>query len=216
LAKDGWHCTLVDITREGPLLARARFEQAQRQGWFVTGDVFALPFRDDTFDVVHSNGLLDVLPNIETAIHEMVRVLRPGGLFVAASNPRRRSVQTVCEQVLTWAGRVRRRVRRHADRRHRPLAATKSVFRNDFSLAAHLAACRMAGLQDVRGHGVGLLPVVSLPRRLMRAYVRMTRALAPLCVRFNRSEASWTARWGVMLAVYGVKVRRENAGSRTR
>src|SRR5262245_58224924 len=111
LAGDGWECTLVDLTHEGPLLARARFEEGGRRGRFVRGDVFALPFADDSFDVVYSNGLLDVLPSIENAIAEMTRVLRPGGLFVAASNPRRRSVQTFTEDLLAWARRVRRFVR---------------------------------------------------------------------------------------------------------
>ena len=208
LAKDGWDCTLVDITQEGPLLGRARFEQAQQKGWFVRGDVFALPFPDETFDVVYSNGLLDVLPDIGTGIREMTRVLRPGGLFVAASNPRRLSVQTVFERVLAWAARMRRLIRPRRDLRYRPPAAARPVFRNDFSLAAHLAACRAAGLDDAHGHGVGMLPVVALPGPLMRAYVKMTRALAPLCVRFNWSEAPWTAKWGVMLAVYGVKTAR--------
>jgi SAM-dependent methyltransferase len=206
LANNGWDCTLVDITQEGPLLARARFDQAQQKGWFVRGDVFALPFPDETFDVVYSNGLLDVLPDIGTAIREMTRVLRPAGLFVAASNPRRRSVQTVLESVLAWVRRIRRRIRPRPDALHRPAAGAQPVFRNDFSLAAHLAACREAGLEDTRGHGVGLLPVVALPAPLMRAYVRMTRVLAPLCLRFNWSEAPWTAKWGVMLAVYGVKL----------
>lgn len=211
LANDGWHCTLVDITQEGPLLARARFEQAHQKGWFVRGDVFALPFADETFDVVFSSGLLDVLPSIETAIREMTRVLRPGGLFVAASNPRRRSVQTVSEGVAAWAARMRRRIRPRSDPGNRPQAGARPVFRNDFSLAAHLAACREAGLEDTHGHGVGLLPVVALRAPLMRAYVRMTRSLAPLCVRFNWSEAPWTAKWGVMLAVYGLKTPRAMA-----
>jgi len=215
LASDGWDCTLVDITEEGPLLARARFEQGQRKGCFVRGDVFALPFPDDTFDVVYSNGLLDVLPDIGTAIREMTRVLRPGGLFVAASNPRRLSVQTVFERALASAGRIRRFIRARPDARNRPPAAARPVFRNDFTLTAHLAACRDAGLEDIHGHGVGLLPVVSLPAPLMRAYVRLSRALTPLSLRFNRSEASWTAKWGVMLAVYGVKAP-GRAGSQTR
>jgi SAM-dependent methyltransferase len=192
----------VDVTREGPLLARARFERARRKGWFVRGNVFHLPFLDESFDVVYSSGLLDVLPDIETAIREMARVLRPGGLFVAACNPRRRSIQTISEQGLAWARRMRRLFRLRAG----PSAATvKPVARNDFSLAAHLDACVAAGLEDTHGHGVGMLPVLALPGPLMRAYVRITRALAPVCLRFNRSEAPWTAKWGVMLAVYGVK-----------
>jgi hypothetical protein len=87
------------------------------------------------------------------------------------------------------------------------------VFRNDFTLGAHLAACRVAGLDDVHGHGVGLLPVVALPGPLMRAYVHMARALVPLSLRFNASEAPWTAKWGVMLAVYGVKAPARSATS---
>jgi SAM-dependent methyltransferase len=205
LAREGWHCTLLDVTREGPLMARARFERARRKGWFVRGDVFRLPFPDGSFDVVYSSGLLDVLPDIESAIREMARVLRPGGLFVAASNPRRRSIQTISEQWLAWARRMRRLLRRRSDRRASPPASGPPVFRNNFSLAAHLDACGAAGLQDIHGHGVGMLPVLTLPPALMRAYVRITRALAPLCIRFNRSEAAWTAKWGLMLAVYGVK-----------
>jgi ubiquinone/menaquinone biosynthesis C-methylase UbiE len=204
LAKEGWHCALLDITEEGPLLARARFEAQSVPGWFVRGDVFVLPFGDETFDVVYSNGLLDVLPDIRPAIREMTRVLRPGGLFVAACNPRRLSVQTVAEWLLAGVRRIRRRDPTRA------LPATgQPVFRNDFSLAAHLAACREAGLEDARGHGVGLLPIVPLPGPLMRSYVWFTRALAPLCVRFNSSEGAWTAKWGVMLAIYGSKPTRD-------
>jgi SAM-dependent methyltransferase len=203
LAADGWHCTLVDVTREGPLLARDRFERAKRRGWFVRGDVLRLPFPDGSFDVVYSSGLLDVLPDIEMPSREMTRVLRPGGLFVAASNPRRRSIQTISEHWLGWAQRLRRRLRPGGAAV--PRTPVKPVFRNDFSLASHLDACAAAGLEDTRGHGVGMLPAVALPRPLMRAYVRITRALAPLCIRFNRSEAAWTAKWGLMLAVYGVK-----------
>ncbi len=85
------------------------------------------------------------------------------------------------------------------------MAAPPPVLRNDLSLDAYLATCEHAGLRNVRGHGVGLLPIVQLPGALMRGYLRFTRAIAPLCLRFDWSESEWTAKWGVMLAVYGFK-----------
>jgi SAM-dependent methyltransferase len=214
LARHGWQCTLVDITAEGPLLARKRFERGHRRGRFVTGDAGALPFADATFDVVYSNGLLDVLPDIQLAIREMVRVLRPGGLFVAATNPRRCSVQTAAEWLLSPERPVRRALsRRRWARPHqdRPAPGARGETtrrlppRNDFSLGAHIVACEAAGLQRVRGHGVGLLPVVNLPGPLMRGYIHLTRASRPLWMQFNRCEWAWTAHWGVLLAVYGFK-----------
>jgi ubiquinone/menaquinone biosynthesis C-methylase UbiE len=203
LARQGWQCTLVDITTEGPLLARERFERGHQRGGFVTGDVLHLPFADQSFDVVYSNGLLDVLPDIKAATREMTRVLRPGGLFVAAANPRRLSVQTLTERSLSLVRKARRLLRRNPDRAYPSTPTAAPVFRNDYSLEAYLAACKEAGLQDIRGHGVGLLPVVALPGSLMRRYVQLARMLAPLHLRFNWSESAWTAGWGVMLAFYG-------------
>jgi SAM-dependent methyltransferase len=205
LARQGWQCTLLDLTADGPLLARERFERGHQRAGYVTGDVFHLPFADETFDVVYSSGLLDVLPEITGATREMTRVLRPGGLFVAAANPRRVSVQTVAERFLAMARGAQRRLRRSHNQAGPSSAAVRPVFRNEFSLQAHIDAGIGAGLVNIRGHGVGLLPVVDFSGRLMRGYVRLTRALAPLCLRFNWSESAWTAKWGVMLAVYGFK-----------
>jgi ubiquinone/menaquinone biosynthesis C-methylase UbiE len=215
LTREGWQCTLVDIITEGPRLTRERFRKGQCSAWFVTGDVFCLPFANETFDVVYSNGLLDVLPDITMAIREMTRVLQPGGLFVASTNPRRCSVQTVAERLLSLERRARRLfsprrwarrlLRRSSNQEHQPTTTVLPLFRNNFSLEAHMAACKKAGLQNIHGHGVGLLPVVAFPGPLMNGYLQLTRALVPLCLRFNWSESAWTAKWGIMLAVYGFK-----------
>src|SRR5262249_20360313 len=142
LTRQGWQCALVDISIEGPRLARRRFEQARRTAWYVTGDVFHLPFANESFDVVYSSGLLDVLSDITAATGEMTRVLRPGGLFVAASNPRRRSVQTVAQECLTRARQARRLLRRSRRQSGQDTLPVPPDIRNAFSLEAHLAACR--------------------------------------------------------------------------
>ena len=59
----------------------------------LTADAQHLPFADTTFDVVMANHMLYHVPDIDMAIREMKRVLKPGGIIVAATN----SVQTMRE-----------------------------------------------------------------------------------------------------------------------
>jgi len=70
---------------EAPLTA-ARSAAAGRgdtRTVFRTGDALALPFGDDTFDVVHAHQVLQHLTHPVRALSEMRRVCRPGG-WVAA------------------------------------------------------------------------------------------------------------------------------------
>lgn len=47
----------------------------------------ALPFRNDSFDVVFCLAVLHHIPDLGRALHEVARVLRPGGLFLALREP---------------------------------------------------------------------------------------------------------------------------------
>ena len=47
------------------------------------GDVHALPFADDEFDVVHAHQVLQHVADPVRALREMARVVRPGGLVAA-------------------------------------------------------------------------------------------------------------------------------------
>ena len=51
-------------------------------------DVQALPFPDHFFDVVLANHMLYHIPNINQALTELRRVLKPEGLLIAATNAR--------------------------------------------------------------------------------------------------------------------------------
>ncbi len=50
---------------------------------FAVGDVHALDFADDTFDVVHAHQVLQHVGDPVLALREMRRVCRPGGLVAA-------------------------------------------------------------------------------------------------------------------------------------
>ncbi len=50
---------------------------------FEQADVFALPYPDSSFDVVHAHQVLQHLPDPVAALREMRRVCRPGGIVAA-------------------------------------------------------------------------------------------------------------------------------------
>lgn len=64
--------------------AEAVLDEARAHGVtnarFEVADAYALPFADDSFDVVHAHQLLQHLTDPVAALREMRRVARPGGL----------------------------------------------------------------------------------------------------------------------------------------
>ena len=56
---------------------------------FMAGDIFKLPFADDSLDIIVSSEVVEHLPDPRPALREMARVLRPGGyVMVTTPNPR--------------------------------------------------------------------------------------------------------------------------------
>ena len=74
------HVTGIDMTPE--MLAKAR-AAAEELGLgnvdFVEGEGEQLPFEDETFDVVISNGVIDLIPDKDAVFSGLFRVLKPGG-----------------------------------------------------------------------------------------------------------------------------------------
>ena len=72
--------TGIDMTPE--MIENAR-EGASAVGLgnvtFVEGEIEELPFEDESFDVVISNGVIDLLPDKEVVFASIYRILRPGG-----------------------------------------------------------------------------------------------------------------------------------------
>jgi arsenite methyltransferase len=72
--------TGVDMTPQ--MLAKARAAAAEMDAGnveFVEGEAEKLPFEDGSFDVVVSNGVIDLIPDKDAVFSDLYRVLAPGG-----------------------------------------------------------------------------------------------------------------------------------------
>jgi SAM-dependent methyltransferase len=74
------HVTGIDMTPEMLVKARAAAtEMGVANVDFVEGEAEGLPFADASFDVVISNGVIDLVPDKDAVFAELYRVLAPGG-----------------------------------------------------------------------------------------------------------------------------------------
>ena len=101
LLRHGGHVVSVDLSTAIDVVARKlRMEPC----WFgVQGDVTALPFASDQFDVVYCEGVIQHTRDSAATVRELCRVARPGGRVLASHYVR--------PVPRTWLHRQVRRVR---------------------------------------------------------------------------------------------------------
>ena len=79
-ARNGARCVGIDLTPRSVEITRHRFHLYGAEAGLMISDGEHLPFRDESFDVVYSNGVLHHTPDTAGAIREVYRVLRQGGV----------------------------------------------------------------------------------------------------------------------------------------
>jgi ubiquinone/menaquinone biosynthesis C-methylase UbiE len=81
---DPGRVTAMEQTDQALDLARAEAESRGLSSIdFAVADVHAMPFEDDTFDVVHAHQVLQHVGDPVQALREMRRVCKPGGVVAA-------------------------------------------------------------------------------------------------------------------------------------
>jgi arsenite methyltransferase len=98
--------TGIDMTPE--MVAKARGSIAEMglgNVKIVEGSAEHLPFEDASFDVVISNGVIDLVPDKDAVFSEITRVLRPGGRIQLADVTIQNPVSEVSKRDIDlWAG----------------------------------------------------------------------------------------------------------------
>lgn len=154
--------TLTDIS---PGMVQVAVRNGQGLGLPVSGEVAdaeALPFEDASFDLVVGHAVLHHIPDVEQAMREVLRVLRPGGRFVFAGEPTQRGdlVARKLSRLTWWAASRVTQLPALRDRWARPPAELAESSRaaaleavvdlHTFDPDRLAATCMRAGAIDVR------------------------------------------------------------------
>lgn len=77
----------IDINSGSLRTAVSFAKQMDTHPEFICANVFELPFRGESFDVIFSNGMIEHLPEVDGLFPSLLRVLRPGGRIRLAFAP---------------------------------------------------------------------------------------------------------------------------------
>ena len=94
---EGCHVTLTDLS--SGMLETARQNTTHLHADYAVCDAMALPYEDNSFDVVIANMMLYHVPDIARALREIRRVLKPEGRFFAATFGEHGAVEAVLDML---------------------------------------------------------------------------------------------------------------------
>lgn len=163
----GFKCTLLDISPSVIDIAKQIFSKNALHAQFIVGDVYDLPFDDNSFDIVFSIGLLEHLEDVEKPMWEQVRVLEDGGLFITYVVPENKNnIQREYQWMNNLLGYYSN-VEKDKDN------DKQEIFRTDKDSRHYLDIMKNLPLVNTGSSGVYPLPMIShsieFPFTLMRA-----------------------------------------------
>lgn len=156
LAQEGCQVFGVDYSANAIEVAKRNFALLGLTGTFCLGDAFRLPFSSDCFDMVFSTGLIEHFEDPSPIVVEMVRVLRPGGVFWSDIAPRKFSLLRSLDFLTKLVKRDR-----------------VEIFEREFSKREVELLLSEAGLREVDVFAAGVFP----PRRLVIERIRLMRSI---------------------------------------
>ena len=186
----------MDFSPNALKAARLNYDSAAATGGFLTGDGFALPVQDHSLDIVLSTGLLEHFDDPTPIVREMVRVLKPGGLFYSDIVPKKFSLF----RSLDWVGNLK-----HA------FVGTgqeqDGFYERAFTSGQISTLLRDGGLTDITVFPAGVVPpyvpLLCRSERMRDFQVSWVQKTQRLWRGFDRT---WVAAWlGFYYFAWGIK-----------
>jgi len=206
-AKRGYDTTCLDINQSILKITKRNFKKEKVKGVFVSCDAQNLKFTDNSFDLVTSFGLLEHFQDPSKAIKEMVRVLKPGGLFFTDIVPARFSCQGLANvfnflvTLLFWSLKGKPGTGwQRGKRNFIPL-----YYENSFSLRKYLELMEKAGLKNLQVRGNRPFPRLTLPSFFDRLYVQVLKLFIVLWKAFDTIDNPFSRFWGAGWWFWGNK-----------
>jgi SAM-dependent methyltransferase len=95
-ARHGARMAALDLSQDRAAATQRKFDLLRQEDGgsaALQGDGERLPFADNSFDIVYSNGVLHHSPDTQAGVAELLRVLKPGGSAV---------VMLYCKHSINW------------------------------------------------------------------------------------------------------------------
>jgi SAM-dependent methyltransferase len=188
LAEQGATVYQLDYAENSLKILKRLAEESHLPVSIVGGDTFRLPFRDETFDIIFHQGLLEHFrkPVAEQLLRENIRALKQGGLLLV-DVPQRWHSYTVAKHAL--------------------IAVDKwfAGWERSFSVGELRSLLRSLGLTPVYAYGEWMYP--SFFYRAFRELLKKARLTLPLYPTLGKPLTglrSWTREWllGTPLPLY--------------
>ncbi len=149
----GFDCKLLDSSEKAINIAEQIFKTNNLKAEFVFGDAYNLPFKDKSFDLVFSIGLLEHFEEIEKPIQEQIRILDSGGLFLGYVVPK---YYENVQNDFVWINQVLKGYLKNEN-----VIEKEKVFRSDDNSNKYVSTLNKLGLTEIQVSGVYPLPMIS-------------------------------------------------------
>lgn len=206
-AKRGYETYCLDINQSIIDVAKKNFSKEEIKGKFFVGNAEKLPFGDNQFDVITSFGLLEHFEDPQIAISEMIRVLKPDGLFFADIVPNRFSCQTIGNLFNAFVVFFYWLLKGNpslgfskALRNFKPI-----YFENSFSWQEYKKILENNKLKSVQVRGNRPVPRLTLSKRIDHFYTQVLILMVFIWKRFDRWNNFLPRIWGAGLWFWGYK-----------
>ena len=191
LAMEGYEVTMLDLSSHALDKVKSNFKRLGLIGDFVQDDINDMPFEDKTFDLVLSFGVLEHFKDISKPVAEMVRVLKPGGVFFADIVPKKFSIHKLADMMnylvlfSYFVIELKFRAGYKFFKNRRP-----KYFVNSVSLKDYLCVMKINGLEEIKSGGYGPFPSFVLPKFLNKTYLDFIRMNTNFAMNFNLSGSN--------------------------
>lgn len=84
LSNEGADVVCLDHISEAIEISRIHAQRMHCTEHFIVGDIRRMPFKDKTFDLINSGGVLEHFENLEDILYEHFRITKPNGMMIAS------------------------------------------------------------------------------------------------------------------------------------
>lgn len=185
LASKGYYTTCLDYSRNALRVAANNYLMMENEGNFILADAESLPFKNGSFEVVLSTGLLEHFVDAQLVVDEMARILKPGGYFISDIVPKKLLALYMSVHRLRGVIVSTKLCRRGSEER---------IYEGRLSKGDIKVWLRTAGLHDINVFAAGVIPpplplvgVIPNGKRARRTYNALAYYLKPFFKRLDNT-----------------------------